>query len=290
MAFPPLGNSDHVVVSVSIDFPINSKQDTLFHRVAYDYSRADWDGLRDHLRDVPWEDIFKLSASAAASEFCEWVQVGIDVYMPHRKYQVKPHSSPWFSAACAAAIVHRNRFLCLYQQNKSSEFKVMFREASKRSKRVLEATKLTYATKTKESITSQKLGSRDFWRIANSVLNKSKSVIPPLFNGPEMLSSASDFSDVFSTKLFAKTFSKNSDFDDSGISLPVFPSRTNLKLHNFSITLKMAKKVITKIDSSKVPGPNCIPVVVLKNCEPELSYILAKLFNMCLKESCFPDC
>ena len=42
-------------------------------------------------------------------------------------------------------------------------------------------------------------------------------------------------------------------------------------------------------DSSKVSGPDCIPVVVLKNCEPELSYILAKLFSMCLKESCFPD-
>ena len=98
MAFPPLGNSDHVVVSVSIDFPINSKQDTPFHLVAYDCSRADWDGLRDHLRDVPWEHIFKLVASATASEFCKWVQVGIDVYIPHRKYQIKPHSSPWFSA------------------------------------------------------------------------------------------------------------------------------------------------------------------------------------------------
>ena len=110
MAFPPLGNSDHVVVSVSINFPINSKQDNLFHRVAYDYSRTDWDGLQDHLRDVPWENIFKLSASAAASEFCEWVQFRIDVYIPHRKCQVKPHSSPWFSAACAAAIVDRNHF------------------------------------------------------------------------------------------------------------------------------------------------------------------------------------
>ena len=70
MAFPPMGNSDHVVVSVSIDFPSNSQQDAPFHRIAYDYSRADWDGLRDHLRDVPWEHIFKLSASAA-SEFCE---------------------------------------------------------------------------------------------------------------------------------------------------------------------------------------------------------------------------
>ena len=283
MAFPPLENADHVV-SVSIDFPINSKQDTLFHHVAYDYSCADWDGLRDHLRDVPWENIFKLSVSAAASEFCEWVQVGIDIYIPHCKYHVKPRSSPWFSAACAAAIVHRNHFFRLYQQNKSSESKLKFRQGSNHCKRVLEAAKLACATNTKESITSQKFGSCDFWRIANSVLNKGKSAIPPLFNGPEVLSSASD-----KARLFAKNFSKNSNLEDSGISLPVFPSRTNLKLHNISITPKMVKKVITNLDSSKVSGPDCIPVVVLRNCEPELPYILAKLFNKCLQESCFPD-
>ena len=44
------------------------------------------------------------------------------------------------------------------------------------------------------------------------------------------------------------------------------------------------------LDLSKTSGPDCIPVVVLKNCEPELSYILAKLFNKCLKEYCFPNC
>ena len=53
MAFPPLGNSDHVVVSVSIDFPTNSQRDAPFHHIAYDYSHADWDGLCDHLRNVP---------------------------------------------------------------------------------------------------------------------------------------------------------------------------------------------------------------------------------------------
>ena len=68
MSFPPLANSYHVVVSVSIDFPKNSKRDAPFHRKAYDYSRVNWGGLRDHLRDVPWEDIFKLSASATASD------------------------------------------------------------------------------------------------------------------------------------------------------------------------------------------------------------------------------
>ena len=52
----------------------------------------------------------------------------------------------------------------------------------------------------------------------------------------------------------------------------------------------MVKKVITNLDSSKACGPDCIPVVLLRNCEPELSHILAELFYMCLKKCCFPDC
>ena len=56
MASPPLENSDHVVVSVSIEFSSNSHRDAPSYRIAYDYSRADWNGLRDHLRDVPLED------------------------------------------------------------------------------------------------------------------------------------------------------------------------------------------------------------------------------------------
>ena len=56
--------------------------------IEWNYSKAGWDGLCDHLRDVPWEDIFKLGASPAASELCEWAQVGIDVYIP-RKVQTR---------------------------------------------------------------------------------------------------------------------------------------------------------------------------------------------------------
>ena len=52
----------------------------------------------------------------------------------------------------------------------------------------------------------------------------------------------------------------------------------------------MVKKVTANLDSSKASAPDCIPKVVLKNCESELSYIPPELFNICLKESCFPDC
>ena len=56
-----------------------------------------------------WVDIV---TSAAVTELCWWFQIGIDVYIPHSKYQLKPHSSPWFSTACDAAIVDRNHFFC----------------------------------------------------------------------------------------------------------------------------------------------------------------------------------
>ena len=84
-------------------------------------------------------------------------------------------------------------------------------------------------------------------RVSNSVPNKGKFAIPPLFNGQEVLFSASD-----KAKLFAGNFSKNSNLDDSEIpiSLPVFPSRTNLKLDNISVTSKMVKKVIMNLDLS----------------------------------------
>ena len=122
----------------------------------------------------------------------------------------------------------------------------------------------------------------DFWRISNNVLNNSKSVIIPLLNSPEVLSSASD-----KARLFAKNFSKNSNHDGSCISLPVFYSTTNLKLYNISVTPKMVKKVTTNLDSLKGSVSDCIPVFVLKNSEPELSYILFELFNICLKNSYF---
>ena len=102
--------------------------------------------------------------------------------------------------------------------------------------------------------------------MANSVFNKDKSAIPRLFNCLEVLSSASD-----KEKLFAKNFSTNSNLYDLGIFLTVFSSRTNLKLHNISITPKIVEKIIMNLDSSKASGPDCIPVVVLKNCELEPS-------------------
>ena len=128
--FPPMANYDHLVVSVSIDFPSNSKGDN--GRISV-----------------------KLVASLAGTKFCELVHTGIDVYIPCCKYQVKLHSCPWFSAAFAAVVARRNNVFCF-----SCASKVKSRQASNCGKSVLEAAKLFMFLK-QEFITSQKL--RNFW-------------------------------------------------------------------------------------------------------------------------------
>ena len=92
---------------------------------------------------ITWE-IFhgRISLNSAflllLANFFGWVQVEINVYIPQCKYHIKSYSSIWFSAACAAATVHRNYFFCLYQQNKSYESKWKFRQANSCCKRVLQ--------------------------------------------------------------------------------------------------------------------------------------------------------
>ena len=81
---------EHLAVSVVIIFSY-----------IFPYSNADWDGLQDFLRDVPWLDIFRHDANYAAKE---WIGIGIDCFIPHYKFQLILHSSPWFTSACAAAI------------------------------------------------------------------------------------------------------------------------------------------------------------------------------------------
>ena len=243
MAYPALGNSDLVFVSISVDLPSNSKRDAQFQRKTYDYSPADWDGLRDHFRGVSWENISKFSAPAPVSPFFEWVQVGIYVYIPHCKNHVKTYLSPWFLRNCAAAIIHRNYFFWLYQENESSESKVKFIHASNRCKSVLESSELANTNKQKSPSLSRKLALGTFGELP--------IVFSTKINLLYLLYCLCCLLHLIKQNSLLKIFSKNSNLDDSAISLSVFPSGTNhLKLLNISVTPKIVEKLITYLDMS----------------------------------------
>ena len=281
----PLGNSDHAVVSVSFSPASVTSCESPSHRTSYNYPLADWDSFRDFLSGIPWHSVFSLPADQCASEIMTWIQAGIDAFVPHRRYQVKPHSSPWFSPACAAAIAHRNHYFHLYRRDDSLGNKRLFVNARNHCKRVLGEAKARYAEATKTRISTQKLGSKEFWKIFNSVFRRSKSSIPPLFDGFQVLTSSKDKAEIL-----ARSFASNCSLDDSGKHLPNFHSRCANNIPDLRITASSVAAVLSGLDPSTASGPDNIPVIVLQKCSPELSSILSKLFNKCLSESCFPSC
>ena len=280
----PIGNSDHSIVSVSVSYSSSPTTFQPFHRTVFQYGRADWDGFRSFLADVPWSFVLSLGPDLAAEELSEWISLGIEIYIPSRTYQIRAHSQPWYTPECAAAIAHRNHYFKTYHRLGTLDSKCLFHDARNRCKRVLEEAKQHYANSVAGSIATQRLGSRDFWRIANSVLNRNKPSIPPLFHGPEVLTSPLD-----KANLFADNFVRNSTVSDEGHPLPAFPPRTDNEVSDPLITPKKVARIIHTLDASKATGPDRIPVIVLKMCSPELSSVLAKLFNMCLSDSVFPS-
>ena len=119
-----------------------------------------------------------------------------------------------------------------------------FKWADNHCKKFLKAPKFASTNKARKSITSMKFGLCDFWQTSKIILSKGKFTVPPLFNAPKVLFVASD-----KTKLFNENYSKNSNLDDSGIYLSVFPFVTNLKLHIITITPKLVKNVVINFDS-----------------------------------------
>ena len=280
----PLGTSDHSVVSVKVKSKCKDSSDIPFHRSVFRYAKADWDNFRSFISDIPLRDVFRKSASKIAKEISEWLTLGIAYFIPSKKYQQRPNSQPWFTPECAAAIAHRNHFFHSYHQNRCSDTKAAFRTARNHCKRILRNAKDSYAQSVKSRVAEQRLGSREFWRITNKVMNRGKGSVPTIINGPEVISSSLD-----KAKLFAMNFATNSTLDDHGHPLPVFPSRTESRLSNFHVSVGEVARCIKNLDTNKATGPDNIPVIVLKHLSPELSPILAKLFNRCLKEKCFPS-
>ena len=149
---------------------LQTHSDFPFHYTASFYSCVDCEGLCDHFRDVPREDFFKLNYSTAASKFRKGASELMYISLIVNISQVSFISM--VSGACIASTAHGNHLFHLHQQNKSPASKVKFRQANNHYKGILEAAKLNYANKTKESITSHKLGSCDIWKIANSFTTK----------------------------------------------------------------------------------------------------------------------
>lgn len=129
---------------------------------------------------------------------------------------------------CAMALAHHNHYYILYQREQYSITLTLFRTASNHFKRVLENGKSIYGQAVQAKVENKKLGSLQFWKIVNAILNRGKPSVPSIINGPEVISSLPD-----KAKLLAMNFAANTMLDDKDHSLPNFPHLKLIKCLNY---------------------------------------------------------
>ena len=122
--------------------------------------------------------------------------------------------------------------------------------------------------------------------MCNRILNKKKSSSTPLIDASGNVCASNESK----ARCLCEQFVSNSGLQESSAELPEFPSRCDDSLRLPFIKSRDVLKCILDLDSSKSCGPDKIPIAVVRHCAPELSSILSKVYNLCLKTSVFPSC
>src|ERR1700755_643843 len=287
--YPPLGSSDHLLISVSSSVSSGLPQERpppSARRRLWHFGAANWSDLRLYFSDFPWNDYcFRgRGPSECAERITEVILSGMEAYIPYSFPSTKPNK-PWFNSTCSRAIRRRDAAFREYRRLQTPETHSLYISSRNRAKSILRDTKNSFLRRKCNNLSGSS-SSRPFWHFAkNFNTNFASSSFPPL------VSSDGTTAILHSSKaeLFAQTFASNSTLDDSG-AVPSPSTPSNSFIPKIVISSKEVTSALSELNTKKSYGPDGIPPMVLKTCASELAPCLGKLFRLCLSTSTFPSC
>ncbi|CAG4971803.1 unnamed protein product [Colias eurytheme] len=288
----PLGSSDHCVIkTVAAYFPPDSNPQTT--RRIWRYKWADWDEMRHFFSSYPWRQICFSSddPTACATAVADVIRQAMEYFIPFSETTASYKSRPWFDAVCKRAESKKHLAYLNWanaRAQKSSDIhakKKAFNKATKMYKKALREARFKRIRHIGSKLVSYPSGSKAFWTLAKAVENSfCRTSLPPLLkpNG-SLAHSAKEKAD-----LFASLFAKNSHLDASQLSPPSLP-HCGYHMPEIRIKQKEVLKLLRNLDVDKASGPDGIPALVLRNCAPELSPILTRLYRLSYSTGVVPE-
>lgn len=278
----PLGLSDHCLITLTHDSQQLPKQPQS-RKLVFFYDKTDWDSLRDFYATVPWASCFSDDPNSTADQITEWIQCGIDSYVPSSFKPGRPNSPKWFTADCQRAVLRKNQAFHSWLVSQSPETRAAYISARNSCSRVIDQSKKSYVEKVHDQICNSNPNS--FWSLAKSVTsNFCHSAFPTLQN-PDGSLSADPQSKA---DTFAKMFSSNSTLNDKDKVPKTYP-HAGPYMPPIKFSVRRVRKILQTLNAKKSNGPDNIPAIVLKRCAPELAPVLNKLFKLSYTAGIFPS-
>lgn len=289
----PLGTSDHCLVKsvLTCSPPDDSPRGT---RRVWKYESADWDEMRHFFASFPWRQVCFSSGdpSCSADAIADVIRQGMEYFIPFSDIPLGHKTRPWYNAECAQAESLKESAYQAWVKARDRKIRARrvrakkraFNSAAKFCKRVLRKARFDHVGRIGAKLASHPPGSKQFWSLSKAVeTNFCRPTFPPMLKPDGSLAhSASE-----KANLFASFFAGNSRLD-SGFKQPPTVPCCDSSMPEIAIHAKEVLRVLRSLDVNKASGPDGIPARVLRNCAPELSPVLTRLFRLSLVKRMVP--
>ena len=279
-----VGSSDHVAVLAEIAF--RRPRDEKFTRTLWLWKDADWAGLRTHLKNINWDDIFTGRVEEDVQSFSETILKAQATFVPSKLHTQRTSDQPWFGVQCRNAAKAKHQAWRRFKAHPSERNKQRHREASRRMDQTQSWAVRQWKDDVKKKVSEGSVGSKLWW---NLIKNKQginhDSVIPPLIleDGQCLLTSQSK------ADAFGEFYAQKMQVDDPDRPPPTIPSITKNKIEGLELNSALVLRQLRQLNPQKATGPDGIGPLILKMCAEELAQPLCSIYRNCLEKNTWPS-
>ncbi|XP_068704053.1 uncharacterized protein [Montipora foliosa] len=271
--------TDHKLISFELDLKVPKRLKT--KRVVYNFKRADWSGLKETLRNTPWDACIVLDdADASLENWYDLFVAAANDHIPKCKAR-SVNDLPWMDNELRLLLKKKDDARSKFKRKHSSSTEATFIELRRSAKEMLMRKKKEHAEKLKASISENP---KRFW----SYIKSSTSDRPSpnfLRDGHKLVTDIRDRANILN-KFFSSVFNPASTASPT-LSAPP-SSGVGEKLDSIELTASEVREVLLSLDPNKACGPDNIPGSLLKNTAAEIAPSLCKIFNLSLSHGVVP--
>ncbi len=281
----PVGSSDHCTVTARCAFKVKGK--SVYKRVMWDFSKANFDDYREQLASHEWRCFDNDDVNDVSVAFTDELLGVASTCIPNKLVTVRTNDKPWYNSYLRRLRRERNRLFKNMKANTNDINRQLYRNSHKFYQSEISRVKNEYNASRYDSLASSgERNSKKWWSILKNIYkdNGGQTYIPPLDHRSHVITDDGEKSEVFND-----FFLSMSALDDSDAVLPETDQMFDEILNGIEITREEVLDQLQLLDTSKAFGPDKISPKFLKEGAAELAGPLQKLFNCSIAQSVFPN-
>ena len=259
-----------------------------FKRRIYHYGRAQKEALTRAFQEFPLTEQLR-NIPSPTQQVCLLNKTILNImknFVPNEEKTFRPSEPPWITKSIKTCLRKHNKIYRNYKRNGfTDEDKIKVEESKSEINVIILDAKEKYLQSQGAELTDPSTGSKKYWKILNTFLNKCKIPrIPPLFENGSFVTDCREKATIFNN-YFAK---QCTPFLTNSV-LPTLAYHTNNRLSHFNITKEEVENILKVLNVNKAHGPDIITAQMIKLCYSEVCEPLQVIFQNILNTGIFPD-